>query len=712
MINELHQLTVALKEENIETETWHREYKSIPKISAKAPCVRIVLSGGEVARLESLPVGMGDHIRKYGNNQGTFPAMNLVPLYRVQDETIVKALTSLIKNNGQGLDDIPDIKSWCSQNNWSSKFSKKYRISMEKIPGELSTLLQNGSSFEPIERLIQAVKPYSDMTLLHDQLEKKAFELLNHKTDVVLALQVLFYAGKPNKTAEEDPGQLSVIFDEASLEDNGIPSAGLSFTRGLNAALLLAENEKRAASSPPIAAKDAFDLPFSPLKDPMPEVKLAGGFTVKLRTMFREWGCQFRYHRTENDTYPIAAEKRQQIKNALEWLGSGDMKGKTWVNTDRKEILFVYPSKLPKVHPSFTRQFQRSSDAGHQRSRFESEAEAFREYVAKTKKTDAAHYPDNIQIFVLRQIDTTRTKIVYTRCATPDEIIRQSEVWQEASRNLLPLPPIISRPWTPFPFEAADILNDVWRRDGKTASDKYKPVASYHGMELLFNRTRPMWEADLHRLVENAVNLAVFAGPLLNSVNGISRIGPENTTIWKVRDTLVLMGMLLYWLEIRKGDYMKEYPYLLGQMLKVSDSLHELYCHEVRDGEVPPQLIGSGLYVAASETPLQAVSQLASRMNPYITWAKVHKDKQITVKRTDKDGKEKNYTGPSAGYLLILYSRIATLLEDVLTEQNRFNDHEKALLFLGYLASYPKLERKEDTAASFIENEMGGNDNE
>ena len=51
-------------------------------------------------------------------------------------------------------------------------------------------------------------------------------------------------------------------------------------------------------------------------------------------------------------------------------------------------------------------------------------------------------------------------------------------------------------------------------------------------------------------------------------------------------------------------------------------------------------------------------------------------------------------------------------MKDVLTEQNRFNDHEKALLFIGYLASYPKSERKDENTDSINEDEMGGNDNE
>ncbi len=711
MINELHQLTVAMQEAHIETDTWHREYKPIPQITDKAPCVRIVLSDGKVSRLESIDAKAGEYIRKYGNNQGTFPAMNLAPLYRVTDEKIGKIISDWIKNSGQGLNDISAIKTWCSQNNWGKKFSKKYRISLEKMPEELSNLLCGKAAYKPIERLVQAAKPFADMIILRQVLEDQLFDMLNQRRDIALALKVLFYVGKVDKKPEEDFGTLSVIFDDESLEDEGIPSVSRAFTKDFNKALLQADIQKQEISNVhggiESCEKDAFGLPFVPIKDPMPEVKLAGGFSVKIRTMFRAWKCQYRYNRTENETYPISEEKRLQIKNALEWIGSNEMKGKTWVNTANKEILFVYPSRLPKKSGlSFTRQLCRSEDAEYQKARFEAEAKRFQEYIAKTKETDPEHYPSNLSYFIIRQIDKARTKVVYTRIAPPNEIIQQSDDWQHAAKNLPALPSIMTHLWTPFPFEIADTMNAVWRRDGKLASVKYKPVVSYHGLELLFNKNRWMLEADLHLLVENTVNMAVFAGLLLNSVKRKNRNDQKDKTIWKIKDTLVLMGMLLYWLDIRKDNYMNEYPYLLGQMLKVSDSLHELYCHEVRNGQLPSQLIGSGIYVAASETPLQAFSQLATRMNPYITWARVNPNKHITVERENKEP----YQGPTAGYLLSIYNKIANQLKDVLTEQKRFNDHEKALLFIGYLASYPKKERKDEIEKN--SNEMGENDNE
>lgn len=129
---------------------------------------------------------------------------------------------------------------------------------------------------------------------------------------------------------------------------------------------------------------------------------------------------------------------------------------------------------------------------------------------------------------------------------------------------------------------------------------------------------------------------------------------------------------------------MQEFPYLFGQLLKVSDSLHEMYCRVVRNGDVPPQLAGSSFYSEACEQPLRAFAQLGQRMNPYITWAKHYRTKNIIEK-----GKESGIVG----WYLSLYEQIASQLPNALEQKTRFNDAEKAELFIGYLAAFPKKEK-------------------
>jgi hypothetical protein len=74
MLNELYSLSTALKSKGISTKEWHREYKPLPKVTAKAPCMRIWLArDGSICGIESISAEFAQLLRKYGNNQGPFP---------------------------------------------------------------------------------------------------------------------------------------------------------------------------------------------------------------------------------------------------------------------------------------------------------------------------------------------------------------------------------------------------------------------------------------------------------------------------------------------------------------------------------------------------------------------------------------------------------------------------------------------------------------
>ena len=399
MINELYQLAEAMENAGIATESWHREYKPIPNVRPNAPCVRIVVANGRVIRLESVSKDLAAKLRKYGSNQGSFPAMNLAPLYRVCDEEIAKQITGLLKNGGESLD-LAEVHAWCTSQNWGAKFAKKYRISMEATPEKLSEMLSQKEENESIQHLIEEVRCFSEPQVLHVELERAVFELLEKRIDVALALQILFYIGKPDKSPSDDFGSLSVILDSEWLEDRGYQTAGIRFTKEFNQ--WLQRMDSGSSANDICTDTDAFGEAYSRLDEPMPSVKLAGGFDVSLRTMFKGQPCQYRYGRIENDTYPISRGKRYQLSDALTWLSGRDMQDKTWINIDAKEILFVYPSRLPETPPEFIHQFsRRKRPEDFLKAQFETQAAEFREYISRTKKVDKDHFPDHIQIFVL-----------------------------------------------------------------------------------------------------------------------------------------------------------------------------------------------------------------------------------------------------------------------------------------------------------------------
>ena len=129
---------------------------------------------------------------------------------------------------------------------------------------------------------------------------------------------------------------------------------------------------------------------------------------------------------------------------------------------------------------------------------------------------------------------------------------------------------------------------------------------------------------------------------------------------------------------------MDNLPYLYGQLLKAADELHTLYCNVVRDGSVPPQLVGSGLFQGAAEAPLRTLNVLSQRIMPYYSWAKSYRFKGIT-----ELGKE----SLSAEWLYHMFEQIMDKLLNSWTPQTRFDDEKRAQLFIGYLASFPNKEQ-------------------
>lgn len=702
MINELSRLAESIKDANIETETWHPKLLIIPKITPNAPCVRILLKEGRVSRLCRVSSEIREIIRKYGDNQGTFPAMNLASLFRITDENVAKKISAWIKANGVGVN-LEEVRSWCTENNWSEKFAKKYRVSICDRPSDLKVktagVFKTDDGFEPLNVLINALKPIQDPIELHRQLYEVALDMIEKGIDVQLALQTLFYF--PKKSG--DYGNLSVVFDCLELEERRFSTIDSNFTRGLNAALLCenSDTEDELGNN----RVDAFGLPYRDVEDTMPKVALPVGFDVTLRTMYHGQPCQQRYGKIESGSYPLSSEKRKEIKTSLEWLARESNRNKTWVKTGKSEAFFAYPSKIPasqddlNVIQIFADGSKDSAeDAEDREVDFLAAAENFLEFISKTKKIDIDNLPEHIQLFALNKYDKARTRISYSRCVTPESVIKQSGVWREAADNLPPLW-ILRSPKILFPLSVAPVMNRIWNRDGTQASKEYRHTGRYHGVDLFFGVLASVLQSDLSELVHNTENMAVYASKALRSKDRDAIVFSKC-----LKETLALMGMYLYWLGIGKEGYMNEYPFLFGQLLKISDAVHELYCVKVRE-RTPTQLLGSAMYSGAAEKPLQSLALLSVRIQPYLSWCKANRGENIGWK--DKNGEF--HDGLTAAYYLHQYEVIADKLKNAFAPQTRFSDVEKAQLFIGYLASF---EKKTNDSSDNTEETEGENDNE
>ena len=238
-------------------------------------------------------------------------------------------------------------------------------------------------------------------------------------------------------------------------------------------------------------------------------------------------------------------------------------------------------------------------------------------------------------------------------------------------------------------MNAADTLNRFFKQDGSIAADKFKAFPKYHGIEILMEPSMSI-AADLHQLSECVMSVGTFLGNLCAK----DEFG--NAVFENAKDMLSFMGLFLYRNNIRKERYMNNLPYLYGQLLKAADELHALYCRVVRGEDYPPQFVGSSLFQSAAEMPVRTMTILSQRIMPYYSWAKSYRLKNI---------QEKEKESWRAFWLYKICEKAMNKLQSSWTPQTRFNDEEKAQLFIGYLAALPKAKEDRTDIEEEAENE-------
>ncbi len=678
MLNELHNLSETLGVMKINTKEWHREYKLIPKVTVKAPCIRIwINSDGTIRGFDNIDAEIAKIIRKYGNNQNSFPAFNIAPLFRVTNAEHIKELQRVIKN--PMLLELSKIKSWCTEDNWRTSIVHKVENSITKISTELEKQIRCSMKSEnSFTALIESLKVYSipGDRVFRKELEKAVFSNLQSKEQIVLALKLLFYCGNPRaRDPAKDSGSLSIMLDFADWKKYGCPVANEQITDWINNILVNSDmvdiSERQNDSN-----LDAFRIPLDIQNEPMPSVKLSG-FDVTLRAMFREHRCQYRYGSIDDGSYPISKLSRSKTKRALEFISDPTKEYITWTRADNNEIFFAYPSKLAAVPLKFAALLKASLvDINKQtRARFENCAE---EFFKAFHGLEPQNKPDNVQIFSIRKMDKARSKVMLTRELTPEWYIKCARDWQTGCKNVPHFG--FANVQIPFPLEVADIVNTVWKQNGEIATQgktTIKRIQYYQGIELLIDSgSEQSNRYYLRILLNNAQGLFVFLGNQLPRKEKPRTKDMEKSFFkskTRVPEVIALISLLLYKGNCKKEDYMEHAAFLIGQLLKISDELHALYCEVVRNGDIPPQLVGNSVFVTSSETPVKALAILCQRMAPYISWAKQYRTKNEEKSRL-------------VGWYLSIFEPIAAKLSELLKVNTQFDEFEKAQVFLGYVA--------------------------
>lgn len=659
MLNELYKLSKTIDDMEINAITWHREYKELPKATEKAPCFRIRISNeGSITSIDKLAQDLVPVLRKYGNNQASFPAFNIKPLYR------------LISNEST------------REDNWL-KSMKKLDNSLNAIVNKFKKSLSDEVCDESItvQHLIEATQSLTKRGFRIALEEYVADAILQGKSDLI---KIWEFQGKDNKNPEEDMGDnISIILDLAEWQKYGTVASDKT-TMWINQALNkgTAMSDLMQVNADPDAFGEGYDMNAD--SEPMPDVKLPFLGPATLRSMFRGQPCQTRYNKLEDKSYPVSKLIRDTTKKALEWIASPLNKHITWIMADVDEIIFTYPSKLPKIPLEFTSIFGDTSDTERisDESRFTTQSTNF---IKSFQNQPPDEKPEHIQVFSIKKMDKKRRKVVLSRNMTPDSYIDAAQKWMRGCENLPPIKIVALN--IPFPLDVAKIINTVWTRDGRQSTTKR--MHAYQGVEFMLDMDCDFMDYYMSILTSNIFGLISFIADNRHDAKKYKEINYHSK---KIANVMAVVGLLLYRHGSLKEVYMNESAFLVGQMLKAADELHALYGKIVRN-DVPSSLVGASMLVTMADMPIRAFGQLLTRMSPYLTWAKSYQHQNIA-----DEGKE----SWRVRWLLGSFEKITSQLHKVLEESVRFNDYEKAQFFIGYMAAFPK---RDDTKAVTTEGE-------
>lgn len=692
MLNELYELSQSLSQLNIKVVSWHRFLKECPR-GGKAFFVDVDSSPKVVGLRQIVDPNRLSQLRKYEKAAGySFPSLNILPLWRFDDESQVEAATILRKSLSSksppatadvfnaATDLLEKARSlWVDPNKKASG-----RDAMDKVNGCLGRVVEDlsaiitrnensdGSAFATI---LDRAKVF-DGELLHKQLSDWLVQQFHASPDNwVTWFDLLFFAsGKKPKAS-------SIVFELSDQSAFDYPVNHQKVYEFVNGCLQ--SDDSRIESETTSTGPDAFAAMDGGREESFPEVKMSRFGKINLRAMSRESLCQVRYGVAESKSFPVAQSIRQECKNALEWISRDERRGVTWCDitsvNGASTILFAYPSKLSELPPALAYLLGGDEDptAMHVEGQFEACAQTI---ATALSGRNSASQESDILIFVLTKPDGFRTKVLYSHRCTESHMLMSAREWEMGCLNI---PPIKSRqfgpekgskpqwrdPITPFTTEIIACLNTVWQHQGTHAS-ACKTVRVADALSLLLNRDSSLKQTAGHLLeiaLKNSTGLLLATGQASTQarVHAVAR-NLQKHQLLNPR----IFGLLLWKLGYHKGDYMKTPAFWVGRMLSLADQLHLQYCYQVRKGEIPPQLVGNSLMSTALSTPEHAISVLANRMKPYYAWAQ-------TV-----------HTGENVGltkYFLSQLSKVSTQLSE-LEIPKKTNDSDRATMLLGYLS--------------------------
>lgn len=482
--------------------------------------------------------------------------------------------------------------------------------------------------------------------------------------------------GKLNaRTEEREEWQVTFILDVSDPENFHYQVADSDVALAWSEALFQSDHTAPLPGEFRCALSGRVDTSIGD-KMPNPNLPLLG--LTYLMSMNADIPCQTRYGQTSTKIFPVGATSAQALTDAVRFITQADRRDKTWAAVpnayrDKSDLLIAYledapQADLPVVGLFGDTEMDPVTKLAIYEARTADICEALRAAVPQSRDRQ-------LGVLVLSEIDKGRKQASFQARYSVQAIYEGRDRWLAGANNIPDVPVFLparrGEPAVqivrhkPSPAEVMYSFKKQWLRNGQN-SQNVPGVSIDRIYGLLLDPPRPLEAATL---------LAHYVGltwPLLFGF-GVAAATRAKLPEAARREALVALatyGILLLRSGRQKEAFMEDRNYLLGQFLRLADLLHRLYCEDVRDGKIPPQLIGNAAMAMAAQRPRRALDMLCGRMPVYLAWAeRCSGEKAGLAKWARKE-----------------LGRVSVLLKDVDLETS-MGPTGKAELLLGYLAS-------------------------
>lgn len=705
MLNEGYLLYKSLERVGIKLTKRHPDIKKPGKKEG------LIVGLDEKSRVEIIEFRNSDDISKLWTiregNHNSFPVLKLQrPIWRVdKEDDLRKNLGSLKKDETEKRELIfeknRELNITESETNWWKRLQER----VEKILPFFET---EETEYQALPELMKRFLGSELEDFINDLLTK----LKRTENDIPYSLLENILIGKWDNKKQEYIAEIPITLDVSDWENFSNRVASPKFEDFVSQCLFKMQEDSSTKSNSykRLSALSGKETILESDKFPNPKLPVIGNaylFSVNDQTP-----CQTRYKKTATDIIPIGRKEANAIQDSLNWITENSREGKTWYAIpglmNKKDLLIVYIDNKPDINVNKAHMLGGVSKDDFSESSYEATAKVV---IDALKGKEIVKANDLIRIFALRKADPGRTQLSLQRVYTISELVKADELWRKAAKNYpyFSLPffrkevekvrtkrqtmsesisqflnnsesnTVLLSPWCPFPADIVQITQKQWIRFGK---DNYlvPGISLGEAYDIFFDL-----KTGKNHLIINVLQITIQrVQPLLIGLGNAdhkNEIGDFNTEAkFTVLKAISILSIYLYKLGIRKENYMKDTFFNIGRFLSLIDTLHYEYCKNVRNGSIPPQLLGNAHLQIALDNPVAAFDILSRRINVYQAWTRKEKGEQAKLGR----------------WVVSELGKVSSLL----AEKNlptKTTSLERAQILLGYLA---RTEKKIETDLS------------